>query len=239
MESSIPVASQTLYLRQYQYSDRIDFLEGQGYCLRPEQGSLPQPGPHLSEISPNQVTELLAKWKRGDQESLQSLLPLVYSELRRLAQHHLRGERQDHTLQSTALVHEAYLRLVRPGSMQLESRRHFFALASQIMREILVDHARSRHAAKRDGGDRLTLDEAAELSKSKCVDLLALDDALNLLSEMSARQSRIVELRFFGGLSIEETAEFLGVSSATIEREWAAARAWLYREISRAERRDI
>lgn len=181
----------------------------------------------------------MAKWKRGDQESLQSLLPLVYSELRRLAQHHLRGERQDHTLQSTALVHEAYLRLVRPGSMQLESRRHFFALASQIMREILVDHARSRHAAKRDGGDRLTLDEAAELSKSKCVDLLALDDALNLLSEMSARQSRIVELRFFGGLSIEETAEFLGVSSATIEREWAAARAWLYREISRAERRDI
>jgi len=175
----------------------------------------------------------LAKWKRGDQESLQALLPLVYGELRHLAQHHLRGERTDHTLQSTALVHEAYLRLVKPGSLQLESRRHFFALASHIMREILVDYARGRRAAKRDGGDRLTLDEAAELSKSKCVDLLALDDALNKLSEMSPRQSRVVELKFFGGLSIEETAEFLGISAATVEREWAAARAWLYREISR------
>jgi RNA polymerase sigma factor (TIGR02999 family) len=170
----------------------------------------------LSEISPNQVTELLAKWKSGDQESLQALLPLVYSELRHLAQHHLRGERVDHTLQSTALVHEAYLRLVKPGPLQLESRRHFFALASRIMREILVDHARGRYAAKRDWGDRLTLDEAAELSKSKCVDVLALDDAMNQLALMSPRQCRIVELRFFGGLSIEETAEFLEVSSATI-----------------------
>jgi RNA polymerase sigma factor (TIGR02999 family) len=216
-----------------EYSDCIDFLERRGYCLRPERGSLPRPGPHLSEISPNQVTELLVKWKRGDQESLQALLPLVYVELRRLARHHLRGERGDHTLQSTALVHEAYLRLVKPGSLQLDNRRHFFALASQIMREILVDHARSRRAAKRDGGSRLTLDEAAELSKSKCVDLLALDDALNKLSALSPRQSRVVELKFFGGLSIEETAEFLGASSATVEREWAAARAWLYREISR------
>ena len=180
----------------------------------------------------------MAKWKRGDQESLQALLPLVYGELRHLAQHHLRGEREDHTLQSTALVHEAYLRLVKPGSLQLESRRHFFALASRIMREILVDHARNRYAAKRDWGDRLTLDEAAELSKSKCVDVLALDDALNQLASMSPRQCRIVELRFFGGLSIEETAEFLEVSSATVEREWAVARAWLYREISRTERRD-
>ena len=169
---------------------------------------------------------------------MQALLPLVYGELRHLAQHHLRGERLDHTLQSTALVHEAYLRLVKPGSLQLESRRHFFALASRIMREILVDHARSRNAGKRDGGGRLTLDDAAELSKSKGVDLLALDDALNELSRMSARQNRIVELRFFGGLSIEETAEFLEVSSATVEREWAVARAWLYREISRTERRD-
>ncbi len=112
----------------------------------------PQRGLHLPEVSPNQVTELLLKWKCGDQESLHVLLPLVYSELRRLAQHHLRGERADHTLQSTALVHEAYLRLVKPGSLQIESRGHFFALASQIMREILVDHARSRSAAKRDGG---------------------------------------------------------------------------------------
>ena len=195
-------------------------------------------GKLLSEISPHQVTDLLQKWKSGDQESLQALLAVAYRELHRLAQHHLRGERPDHTLQSTALVHEAYLRLVKPGSLQLQSRAHFFALASQLMREILVDHARSRNAGKRDGGARLTLDEAAELSKSKGVDLLALDDALNELSRMSARQSRIVELRFFGGLSIEETAEFLGVSSATVEREWAAARAWLYRQISRTERGD-
>ena len=180
----------------------------------------------------------MQKWKSGDQESLQALLAVAYRELHRLAQHHLRGERPDHTLQSTALVHEAYLRLVKPGSLQPQSRAHFFGLASQLMREILVDHARGRNAGKRDGGARLTLDEAAELSKSKGVDLLALDDALNELSRMSARQSRIVELRFFGGLSIEETAEFLGVSSATVEREWAAARAWLYRQINRTERGD-
>jgi RNA polymerase sigma factor (TIGR02999 family) len=180
----------------------------------------------------------LLKWKSGDQESLQALLPLVYSELRRLAQHHLRGERSDHTLQSTALVHEAYLRMVKPGSLRIESRGHFFALASQLMREILVDHARGRKAGKRDGGTRLTLDEAAELSRSQSVDLVVLDDALNELSKMSPRQSRIVELKFFGGLSIEETSEFLEVSPATVEREWAVARAWLYREINRTESHD-
>jgi len=192
----------------------------------------------LSEVSPNEVTELLLKWREGDRESLQALLPLVYGELRRLAQHHLRGERSDHTLQSTALVHEAYLRMVKPGSLRIDSRGHFFALASQLMREILVDHARSRKAGKRDGGTRLTLDEAAELSISKGVDLLALDDALNRLTQMSPRQSRIVELRFFGGLSIEETSQFLEISAATVEREWAVARAWLYREINRTESRE-
>jgi len=195
-------------------------------------------GGDLSAASPNQVTELLLKWKSGDQESLQALLPLVYSELHRLAQHHLRGERSDHTLQSTALVHEAYLRLVKPGALRIESRGHFFAIASQLMREILVDHARSRKAGKRDGGTRLTLDEAAELSNSKAVDLLALDDALNQLSQMSPRQGRIVELRFFGGLSIAETAEFLEISHATVEREWSVARTWLYREINRTESHD-
>jgi RNA polymerase sigma factor (TIGR02999 family) len=184
------------------------------------------------EVSTNQVTELLQKWKSGDQESLRILLPLVYRELRRLAQHHLRGERDEHTLQGTALVHEAYLRLVQPGASRIENRGHFFALASQIMREILVDYARSRKAAKRDGGSRVTLEEAAELSVSKSVDLLALDDALRQLSQMNPRQSRILELRFFGGLSLEETAKFLGVSVATVERDWTVARAWLYREIS-------
>jgi RNA polymerase sigma factor (TIGR02999 family) len=187
----------------------------------------------LPEISSSQVTELLIQWKRGDQEAPRVLLPLVYDELRRLARHHLRAERSDHTLQSTALVHEAYLRLVKPGSVQLEGRQHFFALASQLMREILVDYARGRRAAKRDGGDRLTLDEAAELSGSKGVDLLALDDALNELAKMSPRQSRIVELKFFGGLRIGEVSEVLGVSSATVERDWAVARAWLHREIRR------
>jgi RNA polymerase sigma factor (TIGR02999 family) len=193
---------------------------------------------HVPEIPPNQVTDLLLKWKSGDRESLQALLPLVYNELRRLAQLHLRGERSDHTLQSTALVHEAYLRMVNPGSLHIESRGHFFALASRLMREILVDHARSRKAGKRDGGTRLTLDEAAELSNSKAVDLLALDDALNQLSQISPRQSSIVELRFFGGLSIAETSEFLEISPATVEREWAVARAWLFREINRTESHD-
>jgi RNA polymerase sigma factor (TIGR02999 family) len=189
----------------------------------------------LSDISPSQVTELLMQWKRGDQEAPQVLLPLVYDELRRLARHHLRSERSDHTLQSTALVHEAYMRMVKPGSPQLEGRRHFFALASQVMREILVDYARNRRAAKRDGGERLTLDEAAELSGSKGVDLLALDDALNELAKMNPRQSRIVEMKFFGGLQIGEVSEVLGISSATVERDWAVARAWLYREINRTE----
>jgi RNA polymerase sigma-70 factor (ECF subfamily) len=189
----------------------------------------------LSEASPNQVTELLLKWKCGDQESLRVLLPLVYSELRRLARHHLHGERPNHTLQSTALVHEAYLRLVKPGSVRFENRGHFYALASQMMREILVDYARKRRASKRDGGERLTLDEAVEWTGSKGVDLLALDDALNELAKLNPRQSRIVELKFFGGLSITEVAEVLGVSTATVERDWTVARACLYREINRTD----
>lgn len=190
----------------------------------------------MPEISPNQVTELLNQWKHGDTQAPRVLLPLVYDELRRLARYHLRGERSDHTLQSTALVHEAYLRMVKPASLQLDSRRHFFALASQMMREILVDYARSRRAAKRDGGEKLTLEEASELSASKGVDVLALDDALNQLAKMSARQSRIVELKFFGGLQTGEVAEVLEVSTATVERDWAVARAWLHREISRTGR---
>ena len=184
------------------------------------------------------VTRLLNDWANGNQQALDELTPLVYRELRQLAASCLRKERDGHTLQPTALVHEAYLRLVKPGSLRIESRGHFFALASQLMREILVDHARSRKAGKRDGGSRLTLDEAAELSRSNDVDLLALDDALTQLSQMSPRQSRIVELRFFGGLSIAETAEFLEVSHATVEREWSVARTWLYREINRTESHD-
>jgi len=161
---------------------------------------------------------------------------MVYDELRRLARHYLKSERPEHTLQSTALVHEAYLRLVGQSSLQVESRAHFFGIAAGLMREILVDHARKRGAAKR-GADclTLTLDEAVALPQQKELNVIALDDALNGLAEMDARQSRIVELRFFGGLSIEETSDVLEISTATVKREWATARLWLQREMSRSE----
>ena len=186
----------------------------------------------MSRFASNQVTELLVKWRDGDQGAFKDLVPLVYGELRRLAHHYLRSERPDHTLQSTALVHEAYLRLVSQEPNGLQNRAHFFAVASQLMRQILVDFARSHRAAKRNQGCTLSLDEAVVLPQSKDVDLIALDDALSRLSRLSERQSRIVELRFFGGLSIEETSQVLGVSSATVERDWTIARAWLHREIS-------
>jgi RNA polymerase sigma factor (TIGR02999 family) len=186
----------------------------------------------LSRFPSNQVTELLVKWRDGDQRAFKELVPLVYGELRRLAHHYLRSERPDHTLQSTALVHEAYLRLVSQEPNGLQNRAHFFAVASQLMRQILVDFARSHRAAKRNQGYTLSLDEAVVLPQSRDVDLIALDDALSRLSRLSERQSRIVELRFFGGLSIEETSQVLGVSSATVERDWTVARAWLHREIS-------
>lgn len=181
---------------------------------------------------PTQVTELLQKWRGGDKHALDSLMPLVYDELRRIARRYLRNEQVDHTLQSTALVHEAYLRLIA-GSASFENRRHFFAVSAHLMRQILVDFARSRNAAKRKQNFTLTLDEAIELPQAKSVDLLALDDALGELSRLSPRQSRIVELRFFGGLSILETADVMEVSEATVERDWTLARTWLFREISR------
>jgi RNA polymerase sigma factor (TIGR02999 family) len=186
----------------------------------------------VSPLSTNQVTELLMKWRQGDQQALDTLMPLVYNELRRVAHYYLAGERSDHTLQSTALVHEAYMRLVGQN-IQLHDRAHFFAVASHLMRQILVDYARGHQAAKRDGGHKLALDEAVDFSITREVDLVALDDALLELSRMDPRQSRIVELRFFGGLSLAETAQVLSVSTATVERDWALARAWLYREISK------
>lgn len=172
------------------------------------------------------------KWRAGDQGALKDLVPLVYGELRRLAHYYLRSERPDHTLQSTALVHEAYLRLLSQEPNSLQNRAHFFAVASRLMRQILVDFARSHRAAKRNLGYTLSLDEAVAPAQSKDIDLVALDDALNKLLRLSERQSRIVELRFFGGLSIEETSQVLGVSPATVERDWTIARAWLHREIS-------
>jgi RNA polymerase sigma factor (TIGR02999 family) len=178
---------------------------------------------------------LLSKWRAGDKEALEVLIPLVYQELRRIAQHHLRQERSDHTLQSTALVHEAYLRMMKQGPAEIENRAHFMAVASRLMRQILVDHARGHRAAKRGGGLKLELHEAMNAQKAPSVDLIALDTALNALARLDPQQSRIVEMRFFGGLSIEDTAEVIGVSRTTVKREWATARAWLRREVGKGE----
>jgi RNA polymerase sigma-70 factor (ECF subfamily) len=188
----------------------------------------------VSEPSPQNVTKLLVEWSKGDQGALEALVPLVYEELRRLARYYLRQEKQNHTLSSTALVHEAYLRLVNQKEVTWQSRAHFFGVASQMMRRILVDHARRHAYAKRGGGAlTLALEEAVATPQRREIDLVALDDALDTLAKLDERQSRMVELRFFGGLSIEETSEVLGISAPTVKREWASARAWLYREISR------
>jgi RNA polymerase sigma factor (TIGR02999 family) len=181
------------------------------------------------------VTRLLSAWSRGERAALDELLPAVYGELRRLAARHLRHERPEHTLQTTALVHEAYLRLVTQRRRTVENRAHFFAMAAQMMRRILVDHARRRRAGKRDAGQEiLPLDGRVAIPTD--FDIVALDDALVRLAVMDGRQSRIVELRFFGGLSVEQTSEVVGVSPATVKREWQAARAWLYREIASGHR---
>ena len=180
------------------------------------------------------VTRLLRNWSGGDTHALDQLTPVVYDELRRLAASYMRQERQDHTLQSTALVNEAYLKLVDQKNVVWQNRAHFFGIAAQMIRRILVDHARAHKAEKRGGGAGvLSLDEAIGVPERRDVEVLALNDALTRLTEMDPQQGRIVELRFFTGLSIEETAEVVGVSPATVKREWAAARAWLFREISR------
>jgi RNA polymerase sigma factor (TIGR02999 family) len=185
----------------------------------------------------NRVTDLLLGWRAGDPKALDALVPLVYDELRRLAHHHLRNERPGHTLQSTALVHEAYFRLIGQDLPEWESRAHFFAIAAQLMRQILVDYARRHRASKRGSGACvLTLDDAVALPQRKDVDIGALDDALNALAEIDPRQSRVVVLRFFAGLSLEETSEVMGIATATVQRDWTAARAWLHREISRRPR---
>jgi len=181
------------------------------------------------------VSELLARWRAGDEESLRRLVPLVYNELRRLAHCYLRNERPDHTLQTTALVHEAYLCLVKQEPINVENRAHFFAVCANLMRQILIQYARRRDAAKRGAGYKLTLDDAMGAVASRSINIIALDDALNELARLDPQQSRIVELRFFGGLSIEETSQVLGVSPATVKRHWTTARAWLYDEIRRSE----
>ncbi len=184
----------------------------------------------MADSSDRQVTALLKAWRGGERGALERLLPLVYGELRRLAASHMRAERADHTLQPTALVHEAYLRLV-DQSVDWQNRSHFFGIASQMMRRILVDHARRRQAAKRDAPVYRLAQPEQVAAPDRDPELLGLDRALGDLEALDPRQARIVELRFFGGLGVEETAEVVGVSSATVKREWRTARAWLRREI--------
>jgi RNA polymerase sigma-70 factor (ECF subfamily) len=186
----------------------------------------------MTEPSPPDITQMLIDWSNGDREALDRLLPVVYTELRRQAARHLRRERAGHTLQTTDLIHEAYLRLVDQRSVRWQNRAHFFAVAAQSMRRILVDHARRRHRAKRGGSDiAVPLDEGLLVAAEKSVDLLALDEALTRLAAIDVRQSQIVELRFFSGLSIEETAAVIGVSLTTVKDDLNMAKAWLRREI--------
>ena len=180
------------------------------------------------------VTRLLDEWRRGDEGALDALLPLVYSELREMARRYLGRERRDHTLQPTAVVHEAFLRLVKQRRVDWKSRSHFFGVAAQAMRRILVDHARSRAADKRGGGQTLIpLDAAPGEVAPRAVDLIALDDALGRLEKLDRAKASVVEMRFFGGLTIDETAEALGASPSTVKRDWTLARAFLYRELTR------
>jgi RNA polymerase sigma factor (TIGR02999 family) len=182
---------------------------------------------------PQEITQLLLSWSQGDQAALDQLIPLVYPELRKLARRYMGKESPQHTLQTSALINEAYLRLVDQKAVEWQDRSHFFAVAAQIMRHILIDHARSHLYAKRGGGvQHLPLDELGVVSKERATELVALDDALTSLAKIDERKSKIVELRFFGGLSVEETAEALRLSPVTIMREWRAARAWLHREVS-------
>ena len=185
--------------------------------------------------SQHEVTRLLLRLTEGESTALEDLLPLVYAELRRLAASYLRRERVGHTLQPTALVHEAYIRLIDQTQVRWQNRAHFFGVAAQMMRRILVDHARSQQAEKRGGEfQKLSLDERIDISgEDQDLDLVALDDALNRLAEIDPQKSKIVEMRFFGGLSVEETAEVLGVSVPTVKRHWRLAKAWLYGEIKK------
>ena len=193
----------------------------------------------MTTPSPQEVTQLLLAWSQGDQAALDQLIPLVHAELHRLAHRCMDRERAGHTLQTTALVNEAYLRLIDSSQVRWQNRAHFFAVAAQLMRRILVDFARSRHNLKRGGAaQRVSLDEALLLPQESDPDLIALDEALDALAALDPRQARAVELRFFGGLSVEQTAEVLQVSPETVARDWRVAKAWLLRELDREKRDD-
>jgi RNA polymerase sigma-70 factor (ECF subfamily) len=189
----------------------------------------------MSVPSPEKVSQLLVEWSDGDKAVLDKLIPLVYDELRRMAHRYMRGERPGHSLQTSAVINEAYLRLVDFRKMRWQNRAHFFAVAAQLMRRILVDHARSKHYVKRgQGACKVSFDEAL-VSREPATDMVALDDALIDLATFDPRKTQIVELRYFGGLSIEETAEVLGLSPTTVKREWRGAKAWLHRAITGGE----
>jgi RNA polymerase sigma-70 factor, ECF subfamily len=189
----------------------------------------------VSPSPPGDVTRLLLAWRQGDSGALEELIPLVYEELHRMAERHLRRERPGHTLQPTAIVHEAYLRLLARKDEDWQNRAHFFAVAAQAMRRILVDHARAREAKKRGGRGTRWLIETVAMTEPRAVDLMAVDDALVKLSALDGQQSRVVELRFFGGLTEDQTAEVLGVSARTVRRKWTLAKAFLYRELGRRQ----
>jgi RNA polymerase sigma factor (TIGR02999 family) len=187
----------------------------------------------MTQPPKHEVTQLLIDWSNGDKTALDKLMPMIHEELRSLAHHYMSRERSGHTLQTTALVNEAYLRLVNRKSVHWQNRAHFFAIAAQSMRSILVDHARGLAYAKRGGGaPKVALDEAMIVSQERAAEVVALDETLAILAEIDPKQSRIVELRFFGGLTIEETAEVLDLSPATIKREWTTAKAWLYQQLN-------
>jgi RNA polymerase sigma factor (TIGR02999 family) len=190
----------------------------------------------MTTISRHSLTELLHEWQHGDKEALDKLTPLVYDELRRIAHRYMRRERDGHTLETTALVNEAYLRLVGQQKIEWQNRAHFFAVTAQVMRHILIDHARRRHYAKRGGeAEHISLEEVHVMSLERAAELVALDEALQELARLDPRKSRVVELRYFGGLSLEETAEVLEVSTMTVRRDWRAAKAWLYKAVTSGE----
>jgi RNA polymerase sigma factor (TIGR02999 family) len=188
--------------------------------------------------SPQPVTEMLARWRAGDELALNELIPVVYNELKRAARFHLRRERPDHSFESAALVNEAYLRLIVQKPFGTDNRTHFLMVASRLMRQVLVDHARSHSASKRGAAQRVCLDVSLVVAQKQNVDVVAVDDALSALAKFDEQQARIVEFRFFGGLSNEEVAEALGISVSTVKRDWSVAKAWLARELSRQRRDD-
>ena len=186
----------------------------------------------MTAASPQEVTQLLAAWSDGDEAALEQLVPIIHTELRRLARHYLKRERPGHTLQTSALVNEAYVRLINWKTARFESRAHFFGVSAQLMRRILVDFARHRPRVQGDSVRHVSLEEALSVAAEPGADLVALDEALVQLAQLDPRKARIIELRFFGGMSVDETAEFLGISPATALREWQKAKAWLYRELN-------